>query len=42
MCHFTEDCDGGEEYIWENEPIQIGGAALGAFGCDKCGYSNCL
>lgn len=42
MCHFTEDCDAGEESYWEDEPIHTGGASIGAFGCEACGYSDCL
>ncbi len=41
MCHFTEDCDAEDAY-WEDEPIQLGMASLGAFGCEACGYSDCL
>lgn len=42
MCHFTEDCDGDESDYWEDEVTHVGMASFGAFGCEKCGYSDCL
>jgi hypothetical protein len=42
MCHFTDDCDGGEDDYWEDEPTHFGGASIAAFGCVKCGYSDAL
>ncbi|AAL54925.1 hypothetical protein HJTV-1_gp120 [Haloarcula virus HJTV-1] len=42
MCHFNDDCEAGEESYWEDEPTHVGGASFGAFGCEACGYSDCL
>ncbi|UBF19195.1 hypothetical protein HRTV-14_gp122 [Halorubrum phage HRTV-14] len=42
MCHFNDDCEAGEESLWEGETKHFGGASLTAFGCEACGYSDCL
>lgn len=42
MCNFTEDCEAGDEAIWEGETTHTGGASLTLFGCESCGYSDCL
>lgn len=41
MCHYNDDCEATDQH-WEGEEHISGGASIAPFGCDGCGYSNCL